>query len=99
MAERTLSAESEQPAAPAAITPDSAARKHASAWGFTVLLTVVSADESASESSVMLCAADVDTSEQLTARHPLNRKRLELGANYRAEVWYALERGPQATPA
>lgn len=44
-------------------------------------------------------AADVDTSEQLAARHPLYRKRLELGANYRADVWYALERDPQATPA
>jgi len=44
-------------------------------------------------------AADVDTSEQLAGRHPLYRKRLELGANYRADVWYALERDPQATPA
>lgn len=44
-------------------------------------------------------AADVDTSEQLAARHPLYRKRLELGASYRADVWYALERDPQATPA
>ena len=43
--------------------------------------------------------ADVDTSEQLAARHPLYRKRLELGANYRADVWYALERNPDATPA
>jgi len=42
--------------------------------------------------------ADVDTSEQLAARHPLYRKRLELGANYRADVWYALERNQQATP-
>lgn len=44
-------------------------------------------------------AADVDTSEQLAARHPLYRKRLELGANYRADVWYALERDPSATAA
>jgi hypothetical protein len=44
-------------------------------------------------------SADVDTSEQLAARHPLYRKRLELGANFRADVWYALERDPEATPA
>jgi hypothetical protein len=44
-------------------------------------------------------AEDVDTSEQLAARHPLYRKRLELGANYRADVWYALECKPAATPA
>lgn len=43
--------------------------------------------------------ADVDTSEQLAARHPLYRKRLELGANYRADVWCALDREPHATPA
>jgi hypothetical protein len=44
-------------------------------------------------------AADVDTSEQLAARHPLYRKRLELGANYRADVWHALEHNRDATPA
>jgi hypothetical protein len=44
-------------------------------------------------------AADVDTSEQLAARHSQYRKRLELGANYRADVWCALERNPTATAA
>jgi hypothetical protein len=44
-------------------------------------------------------AADVDTIEQLAARHPQYRKRLEFGANYRADVWCALERSPKATPA
>jgi hypothetical protein len=44
-------------------------------------------------------AADVDTREQLAACHPLYRKRLELGANYRADVWHALEHNPEATPA
>jgi hypothetical protein len=43
--------------------------------------------------------ADVDTATQLAARHPLYRKRLELGANYRADVWAALDRDPEATPA
>jgi hypothetical protein len=44
-------------------------------------------------------AADVDTPEQLAARHSQYRKRLELGANYRADVWAALEQNPLATPA
>jgi hypothetical protein len=44
-------------------------------------------------------AADIDTREELAARHPQYRKRLELGANYRADVWTALEKNPRATPA
>jgi hypothetical protein len=43
--------------------------------------------------------ADIDTREQLASRHPQYRKRLELGANYRADVWTALERNPTATAA
>lgn len=42
---------------------------------------------------------DVDTPEQLAARHSVYRKRIEIGPSYRADVWSALEQHPDATPA
>jgi hypothetical protein len=42
---------------------------------------------------------DVDTAEQLAARHPIYRKRIEMGPSYRADIWFALEQRPDATPA
>ena len=43
--------------------------------------------------------ADVDDPVQLAVRHPLYLRRVELGANYRADVWAALDQEPEATPA
>jgi hypothetical protein len=44
-------------------------------------------------------AADVDNAILLAARHPLYRKRVELGPNYRADVWAALDAHPTASAA
>ncbi len=44
-------------------------------------------------------SADVDTVAQVAARHPVYRKRIEFGPNYRADVWSALDAHPDATPA
>jgi hypothetical protein len=42
---------------------------------------------------------DVDPPALLASRHPLYMRRLQLGANYRADVWAALDERPEATPA
>lgn len=42
---------------------------------------------------------DVDTPEQLAARHPAYRRRIEMGPSYRADVWSVLEQHPDATAA
>lgn len=42
---------------------------------------------------------DVDPPALLASRHPLYLRRVQLGANYRADVWAALDRTPHATPA
>ena len=43
--------------------------------------------------------ADVDTPTQLATRHPGYLRRVQFGANHRADVWTALEVDPEATPA
>lgn len=43
--------------------------------------------------------ADVDDAVQLAARHSVYLRRVQLGANYRADVWAALDRNPTASPA
>src|SRR4051812_5675081 len=42
---------------------------------------------------------DVESSVQLAVRHPVYLRRVQLGANYRADVWAALDRDPTATVA
>lgn len=42
---------------------------------------------------------DVDPPALLASRHPLYLRRVQLGANYRADVWAALDQTPHATPA
>jgi hypothetical protein len=42
---------------------------------------------------------DVDDPVQLARRHPLYLRRLQLGSNYRADVWAALDQAPHATVA
>ncbi|HEX5660282.1 MAG TPA: hypothetical protein VFX59_23970 [Polyangiales bacterium] len=42
---------------------------------------------------------DVDPPALLARRHPLYLRRVQLGANYRADVWAALDETPDATPA
>jgi hypothetical protein len=44
-------------------------------------------------------ASDIDDPVQLASRHHLYRKRVEIGANYRADVWAALDQRPDATAA
>lgn len=44
-------------------------------------------------------SADVDTPTQLAARHPGYLRRVQFGANHRADVWTALDADPDATPA
>jgi hypothetical protein len=44
-------------------------------------------------------AEDVDDPVQLASRHPVYLKRIQLGANYRADVWAALDAHPHATVA
>jgi hypothetical protein len=44
-------------------------------------------------------AADVDDSVQLAGRHRGYLRRLQLGANYRADVWAALDADADATAA
>jgi hypothetical protein len=43
--------------------------------------------------------SDVEDPVLLASRHRLYRKRVEFGANYRADVWAALDRQPDATAA
>lgn len=43
--------------------------------------------------------ADVDDAVQLAARHSVYLKRVQLGANYRADVWAVLDRSPTLTAA
>lgn len=43
--------------------------------------------------------ADVDSSVLLASRHPLYRKRVELGPGYRADVWAALDESPDESAA
>lgn len=44
-------------------------------------------------------AADVETPAQLARHHPLYLRRLQMGPNYRADVWAALDARPDASPA
>lgn len=43
--------------------------------------------------------ADVETPAQLVRHHPLYLRRLQMGPNYRADVWAALDARPEASPA
>jgi hypothetical protein len=43
--------------------------------------------------------ADVESPAQLARHHRLYLRRLQLGANYRADVWAALDDSPEASPA
>jgi len=44
-------------------------------------------------------AADVDDAVQLASRHPGYLRRVQLGPTYRADVWAALDREPEASAA